>query len=46
MKKLWMLCLALLTAVLLTAPAYADVLWEPENRFYEKHQDECEPIVR
>lgn len=46
MKKLWILCLALLTAASLTAPACADVLWEPENRFYEKHQDECEPIVR
>lgn len=47
MKKLWMLCLTLLTAVLLTAPAFADILWEPsDDEFYLRHRDECSPVVR
>lgn len=37
--------IALLTAVLLLAalavPAFADVIWEPENSFYSTHRDEC-----
>lgn len=37
--------LALLTAVLLLSavvlPAFADVIWEPENSFYNRHADEC-----
>lgn len=37
--------LALLTAVLLmmtaATPAFADVIWEPDNNFYERHRDEC-----
>ena len=37
--------LALLTALLLLAlvvtPAFADVIWEPDNSFYQRHRDEC-----
>lgn len=46
MKKLW--TMLLLTAMLaaLTAPACADVLWEPENSFYEKYHDDCEYLGR
>lgn len=46
MKRM-LTCLLTLTALLaLTAPAFADVLWTPENSFFEKHYDECEPLVR
>ncbi len=40
MKKWISLCLmlALFTAF---APARADVLWEPDNRFYRAHAEEC-----
>lgn len=39
--------LAVLMALLaLTVPVRADVLWEPDNQFYEKHRDECEYIGR
>ena len=35
--------LALLTVLSLAAPAYADVMWEPDNNsFYNNHRDKCE----
>ena len=40
--KLTALFLALLLALSLTLPASADVLWEPDNRFYENHRGDCE----
>lgn len=46
MKRLFALSLALLTLLALTAPAYADIMWEPDNSFYQKHQDECAYINR
>ena len=46
MKRMFCLLLALLTLSALTAPAYADVMWEPDNSFYRKHQDECTYIDR
>lgn len=38
MKKLLCTVLALLT---LTSAARADLIWEPQNSFYEKHRSEC-----
>ena len=43
MKKLFALFLCLLLAAALTAPALADVLWEPMDDFYFEHMDECRP---
>lgn len=40
--KLTALFLTMLLALSLTLPASADVLWEPDNRFYENHQGDCE----
>ncbi len=41
MKRAFVLLLALLLCLALAAPSLADVIWEPENDFYEKHFDEC-----
>lgn len=41
MKKLLTLFLCLLLAAALTAPALADVIWEPMDDFYFEHMDEC-----
>lgn len=41
MKKFLVLSLCLLLAAALTAPALADVLWEPMDDFYFEHYDEC-----
>lgn len=46
MKKYLTILFVLAALLALTAPAFADVLWEPNNRFYEKHRDECESVVR
>lgn len=43
MKK--MIC-ALLTACLLSVSALADVIWEPNDDFYQKHYEECEYLGR
>lgn len=43
MKRL--LC-ALLAAWLLAVPALADIIWEPQNSFYQRHQSQCEPEDR
>ncbi|MBQ9924924.1 MAG: hypothetical protein IJO51_02770 [Clostridia bacterium] len=40
----WLLIIAMLAA--LTAPVYADVLWEPDNAFHRNHRDECEVLDR
>lgn len=40
--KLTALLLAVLLALSLTLPASADVIWEPDNRFYENHRGDCE----
>ena len=40
--KLTPLLLTLLLALSLTLPAFADVLWEPDNRFYQQHALNCE----
>ncbi len=44
MKKLLTMLLALTTLLALAVPAWADVIWEPNNRFYETHRDQCESV--
>lgn len=46
MKRLFSLVLTVLTACCLAAPAFADVIWEPEDDFYQRHADECELLQR
>lgn len=41
MKKAISLLLCLLLTAALTAPALADVIWEPDDDFYFAHFDEC-----
>lgn len=41
MKKLLTLLLALTGLLALAAPARADVLWEPNNTFFEWHRGDC-----
>ncbi len=42
-RKGWILPLAVLMALTLAMPAFADVMWEPYgNNFYEAHRDECQ----
>ena len=38
--------LALLTVLALTVPVSADVIWEPQDSFYEKHREECDYVNR
>lgn len=43
MKRKILALTAVLTAALgLAQPVSADVIWTPENRFYERHSEECE----
>ena len=46
MRRLLTGCWALALLLALCAPARADVLWEPNNSFYERHRDQCEYIGR
>jgi len=41
MKRIFALFFCLLLAAALTAPALADVIWEPMDDFYFEHYDEC-----
>ena len=41
MKRL--ICL-LLTCLFICQPVFADVLFEPEDSFYKRHAEECEPL--
>lgn len=41
LKKLLALTLACLMLTILTLPAAADVIYEPEDNFYKTHSDEC-----
>lgn len=42
-RKGWILPLAVLMALTLAMPAFADVMWEPYgNDFYDAHRDECQ----
>lgn len=40
--RLTALLLALLLSLSLALPAFADVLWEPDNRFYRDHYGDCQ----
>lgn len=45
MKKLLTIVLTLILCLSLFLPiAHADVIWEPNSSFYEKHREECEYI--
>lgn len=45
-RTLLSLFLALAAAFALIVPAAADIIWEPEDNFYNKHRDECTHIGR
>lgn len=46
-RRLLSLLLALAAAfTILTIPASADIIWEPGDSFYKKHQDECTYVGR
>ncbi len=45
-RKLLALAAVMTAAIALTLPVSADLIWEPENSFYEKHREECEYIGR
>ncbi len=45
-RRFLALAAALTVAVALMLPVSADVIWTPENRFYEMHREECEYIGR
>lgn len=42
MKRFLSLMLAVLLSLSLAAPAYADIIFEPSDSFYESHMDECD----
>lgn len=44
LKHLLALCLTCLMLAALTVPAAADVIWEPNDLFYNTHADECDYI--
>lgn len=45
-RKLFALLLTLLSVSALIVPASADIVWEPEDSFYEKHYAECAYVGR
>ncbi len=45
-RRIVCLLTAAFCCCLLAGMAFADVIWEPENRFYEKHSDECTYLNR
>lgn len=47
MKRLFTPLLTLLMLLALSAPAYADIMWEPiDDHFYDTHRDQCEYDTR
>ena len=46
MRRFQGMCLAVLLALSLAVPAAADVIWEPEDSFYQKHAEECQLLQR
>jgi len=40
------LLLAIFAALALAAPAWADMIWEPEDSFYKSHREECSYLSR
>lgn len=45
-RKIFTLFLAALAVFSLTVPASADLIWEPDDSFYEKHRGECSYVGR
>lgn len=45
-RKVLTLFLAALALLALAVPASADVIWTPDDPFYEKHQEECDYVGR
>lgn len=45
-RKIFTLFLAALAVFSLTVPASADIIWEPNDSFYEKHRGECSYVGR
>lgn len=47
MRRFFSGLLTLVMLLALSAPAYADIMWEPgSDRFYESHRDQCEYNTR
>ena len=46
MKRIAVLLLAAALVLALALPAFADVIFEPEDDFYKKHRDECSYVNR
>lgn len=46
MKRVLTCALTLVMLLTLSVPAFADIVWEPDNSFYEKHRGECTYIGR
>lgn len=47
MRRFFSGLLTLVMLLALSAPAYADIMWEPgDDRFYESHRDQCEYNTR
>ena len=46
MRRFQGMFLAALLALSLAVPAAADVIWEPEDSFYQKHAEECQLLQR
>jgi len=46
MKRILSLFLCFILSLSLAAPAFADVLWEPENAFYRRHASDCQLLQR
>jgi|GEM_PF-6378156 len=44
MKRLCSLLTVLTLLAALTVPAFADIIWEPENDFWRKHRSECTSV--
>lgn len=45
-KRFFFLLLAAAAACALAAPVSADVIWEPNDSFYERHRDQCSYVGR
>ncbi|MEY8403748.1 hypothetical protein AALA54_10470 [Oscillospiraceae bacterium 44-34] len=45
-RRVFTLFLVALAVLSLAVPASADLIWEPEDSFYEKHRDECNYVNR
>lgn len=46
MRRIFSILCAALLAVSLAVPAFADVIWEPDNSFYRSHAEDCRILQR